>query len=78
MFERENAIGIVLLLLCVVVAGVLLYSINTGTWFRFDGPPWLGTALMVFFIAAGIYSFVSRPGRRWPWQKDGEDRPPDR
>ena len=35
MFNRENAIGLVLLLLCAVVALVLLFSITTGTRFRF-------------------------------------------
>ena len=50
-FNRENAIGLVLLLLCGVVALVLLFSIATGTRFRFDGPSWLGTALVILFIA---------------------------
>ena len=77
MFDRENAIGMVLLLLCAVVGVVLVYSIATGTRFRFDGPSWLGTALFIFFIAAGIYGFVTRPGRRWPWQRDRDERPPD-
>ena len=49
-FNRENAIGLVLLLLCGVVALVLLYSIATGTRFRFDGPSWVGTALVILFI----------------------------
>jgi hypothetical protein len=76
-FNRENAIGIVLLLLCAVVGVVLVYSIATGTRFRFDGPPWLTTALMIFFIAAAIFGFVTRPGRRWPWQRDRDERPPE-
>ena len=49
-FNRENAIGLVLLLLCGVVAVVLLFSIVTGTRFRFEGPSWLGTALVILFI----------------------------
>jgi hypothetical protein len=77
MFERENAIGLVLLVLCAAVAVVLLYSIGSGTRFHYEGPSWLATALMILFLAAGLYSFISRPGRRWPWQRDREDRPPD-
>lgn len=74
MFDRENAIGVVLLLLCAVVAGVLLYSIGTGTRFRFTGPGWVGTALMVLFIGATIAGFFMRPGRRrWPWQRGEAD-----
>ena len=72
MFNRENAIGVVLLLLCGVVALVLLFSIATGTRFRFEGPSWLGTALVILFIGGTIYGFLIRPGRRWswPWSKE--------
>ena len=65
MFNRENAIGMALLALCGVVAVVLLYSIATGTRFRYEGPQWLVTVLMIVFIAGGLYGFVMRPGRRW-------------
>jgi drug/metabolite transporter (DMT)-like permease len=67
MFERENLIGVALLVLCGAVAAVLLYSIGTGTRFRFEGPGWVGTALLLFFIGATIYLFIRTPGRRWPW-----------
>jgi len=71
-FNRENAIGLLLLLLCAVVALVLLFSIATGTRFRFEGPSWLGPALVILFSAGSIYGFIIRPGRRWswPWSKD--------
>ena len=70
--NRENAIGLVLLLLCGVVALVLLFSIVTGTRFRFEGPSWVGTVLVILFFAGTIYGFLARPGRRWswPWSKD--------
>ncbi|MCD6028974.1 MAG: hypothetical protein K0S78_1148 [Thermomicrobiales bacterium] len=74
MFNRENAIGLILLVLCAAVALVLLYSIATGTRFRFEGPSWLGTALMILFIGATAFAFFTRPGRRWPWQRN---EPPD-
>lgn len=75
MHDRDNLIGIALLALCGVVAVVLIYAIVTGTRFQFTGPGWVGNVLFVIFIAASIYLFVSRPGRRWnwPWQRDRKD-----
>lgn len=70
MLNRENAIGLILLVMCAAVALVLLYSIATGTRFQYTGPSWLATALVILFIGASIYGFVSRPGRRWPWQRN--------
>jgi hypothetical protein len=78
MFNRENAIGSVLLLLCAVVAAALLFSIATGTQFRFDGPGWIGTALVILFIGASIWGFVKQPGRRWPWDRNKEINTEDR
>jgi hypothetical protein len=79
-FNRENAIGLVLLLFCAAVGGVLLYSIGTGTQFRFDGPSWIGTALAILFIGATAWGFFTRPGRRWPWEKwrDRDEKRDDR
>ena len=76
MFNRENAIGVILLLMCGAAALAILYSIATGTRFQYTGPPWLATALVIFVIGAGIYGFVTRPGRRWPWQRS-DPRDPD-
>ena len=79
MRDRENAIGIVLLALCAVVAVVLVYAIVTGTRFRFTGPGWVTAALFILFIGASIYQLATQPGRRWPWQRgkkdDGGDGP---
>nr|MBA3450865.1 hypothetical protein [Chloroflexia bacterium] len=66
MLNRENAIGLILLLLCAAVAVVLLFSIATGARFRFEGPSWLGTALVILFIGGSLYGLLLRPGRRWP------------
>lgn len=76
MLNRENVIGVILLVMCAAVALVLLYSIATGTRFQYTGPSWLATALVILFIGAGIFGFVTRPGRRWPWQRN-EPRDPD-
>jgi protein-S-isoprenylcysteine O-methyltransferase Ste14 len=71
-FSRENAIGLILLLLCGVVALGLVFSIATGTHFRFAGPSWVRSALVILIFAGTIYGFLTRPGRRWswPWRKD--------
>lgn len=70
MLNRENAIGLILLLVCAAVAIVLLYSIATGTRLRFAGPSWLGTALVILFIGGTLYAFLRQPGRRWPWSRN--------
>jgi hypothetical protein len=76
--DRDNAIGVALLALCGVVAVALLYSIATGSRFNFQGPGWVGTALVILFIAGTLYAFVRQPGRRWPWQRnDAPDQASD-
>lgn len=72
MLDRENLPGVILLALCTVVAGVLIYSIVTGTRFVWTGPSWVATVLMVAFIGATAWGFIRQPGRRWrwPWQRD--------
>lgn len=84
MFDRENAIGFLLLGLCLAIGGVLVYSIVTGTRLRYSGPGWLGVVIMVFFIGATLYGVFSSP-RRWPhplsgrgfrrwWRRGDDDR----
>ncbi len=83
MFDRDNAIGFLLLGLCVAVGGVLAYGIITGTRVEFSGPRWLGTVLTIVFIGAGLYGFASRRRwpdpltgrgrRRWPWTRKQDD-----
>lgn len=89
MFERDDLIGLLLLGLCVATAGILVYSISTGTRFRFTGPGWLGGVIIAVFIVALLYGmFTGRFGsggrwphpmggrgrRRWPWSRD-DDKP---
>ena len=74
MFDRENAIGLLLLGLCAAAAGILIYSISTGTSLRYSGPGWLAWALFALFVGGLIYG--SRGlwgrlrggggGRQWP------------
>jgi hypothetical protein len=72
MFDRENAIGVLFLGLCLVVGGVLVYGIVTDTSVRYSGPEWLGVVLMILFFAAAIYGTVTA-SRRWPHPLAGRD-----
>src|SRR3712207_4263289 len=85
--SRDDIIGVIFVGLCTVIGAVLVYSIVTGQRLRFTGPDWVGTALAVIFFAAIIYSLVTPfrrrcpnpmtgQGRRWPWSRSDDDRPP--
>ena len=78
MFGRENAIGVVLLLLCAIVAGALIYSIGAGTRFHWTGPPWVGPVLAFLFLAAGIYSLANQFRGRFPWDRNRDQDQQDR
>ncbi|MFL5758096.1 MAG: hypothetical protein ACJ789_00075 [Thermomicrobiales bacterium] len=85
MFERENAIGVLLLGLCTFMGGVLVYSIVTGTQLEYTGPSWLAVVIAVLFIGAVLYGLrFGMRGRRgstghWPdpmtGQKGRRDQP---
>ncbi|MGH2533291.1 MAG: hypothetical protein ACRDJW_13410 [Thermomicrobiales bacterium] len=67
MFDRENIIGLLLLGLCLVVGGMMVYAIATGTRFRYTGPEWLVWVLLVVFAGGILFGLVAgRGGRRWP------------
>ncbi len=78
MFDRENLIGFLLLGLCAVVGGVLVYSIATGTRFRYTGPAWLAWVLGIGFFAAILYGWFSARraggGPSWPDPRVGRRR----
>lgn len=75
MFEdRTNIIGALLLALCAVIGGVMIYSIITGERFTYNGPTWLSWALAILFIGGIAYGmwtnlsgrFRSGGGEQWP------------
>jgi hypothetical protein len=71
-FDRENVIGLVLLGLCVVIGGVMVYAIVTDTTFRYTGPAWLSWVLGIIFIGGIVYGLVAGLGsRRWPDPRSG-------
>lgn len=76
MFNRDNAVGFVLLGVCAVFAAVMLYYINTGERPRLNigGPA--SVALMVIFFGLMIFGVVKggafgrlrrgESGPQWP------------
>ena len=73
MFDRENAVGLMLLGLCVAAGAVLLYSTLTDTTLRYTGPGWLAVVLGILFIGALLYGLVTSRGR-WPDPLTGRGR----
>jgi len=61
MFSGDNLIGVILLGICGVVAGVLIWQITTGKQLVYTGPGWLPPVLGVFGLAAMIWSFFKGP-----------------
>lgn len=76
MFNRENAIGILLLLLCTVVASIMIYYISIGERPTLDVPPAVTVVLGIAFFGLVIYGFVrggtfqrlrgGQGGPQWP------------
>ncbi len=61
MFDRENWVGVMLLAVCGVGGGILLWTIATRATLTYDGPAWLPPVLLVVYIGALIFAFVRRP-----------------
>jgi len=86
MFNRDNAIGFLLLGVCAVVAGYLVYAIATGERLRLQVNGTVGTVLTLLFFGLIIYGMVSsgvfrrfrggssEQGRQWPDPQAGRSR----
>jgi hypothetical protein len=76
--DKENIIGVLLLGLCTIVGGVLVWQIVTGERIHYDGPAWLGWTLLVLFIGASVFGlsrggiFRRWSGRQWPDPMTGQ------
>ncbi len=76
MFNRENAIGFLLLGVCTVVAGIMVYYIIVGGRPSFDLPPALSFLIGALFVGLLIFGFIRSPlfqrlrggqgGQQWP------------
>ena len=69
MFNRDNAVGILLVGLCGVVVIALLIEIFTGYTFEYSGPQWLariialgGTGLVLFMSFGALKRRFGRGG----------------
>ena len=85
MFNRDNAIGIMLLGACAVVAAILLYAIVTGQQLRVDLPPYVSWPLGIIFVGLILYGLFgnfrdrrSGGGRSWPDPQTGNKTLTDR
>jgi hypothetical protein len=90
MFRRENAIGILLLGLCVLVGSVMVRAIVTGEIPSVNLPAWAAWPLGAIFIGGLAYGFIRQfrdrrsggGGHAWPDPMTGEktlrDRLPNR
>lgn len=81
MFRRENAIGILLLGACAVVAAILIYAIVTGQQLRVDLPPAIAWPLGIAFIGLILYGLWDNyrtrrgsggSGPAWPDPRSGQ------
>ena len=74
MFDREDAVGYLLIGVCAAVGGVMIYAIATGTRLRYTGPGWLVWILLALFLGGIVFGFLRGGlgggrfggGRRWP------------
>ncbi len=63
--DKNNLIGVLLLGLCAVAGGALIWEIVTGNQLRYNGPGWLTTVLGLLFFAGIIYGlYQGFSGRR--------------
>ena len=82
MFNRDNAIGILLLAFCAVVAGIMVYYIAIDERPNLSLPPAVSIVLGAVFIGALLYGFTQgslfrrlRGGQRgpqWPDPQTGQ------
>jgi len=84
-FDRENAVGFLLLALCASIGGVMIWAIATGTRLRYTGPAWLAWALAALFIGFALFGLLRGRrggaggggfggGRAWPDPQAGQGR----
>lgn len=82
MFGRENLIGVLLLALCTVVAGIMIYYIIIGERPSVSVPPVVSWLLGVAFMGMLVYGFFrgsmlrrlrgGQKGEQWPHPSTGQ------
>lgn len=74
MFKGDNLIGVLLVGLCLVAAGVMIWASATGAELRYNGPGWLVWILAAIVFGGSIWGLVqgfrgrrqSGRGHQWP------------
>jgi len=76
MFNRDNAVGFLLLGFCAVVAGIMVYYIAIGERPMVNFPPALTIGVIAVFIGLMIFGFLrgsffqrlrgGQGGKQWP------------
>jgi hypothetical protein len=76
--DRENLIGLLLLGLCAVVGGVLVWEIATGNRLSYNGPGWLVWLLLIVLVGGSLFGLGRggvfrrwQTGRQWPDPQTG-------
>jgi hypothetical protein len=80
--DRDSIIGVLLLGLCAVAGGVIVWAIATDTKLEYNGPGWLAWLLAIVFMGAVFFGlFQGIVGRRRgggapQWPDPGSGRRP--
>ena len=59
MFKDGGFIGVLLVGLCLIAAGLMIWSMATDTELTYNGPQWLVWILSFVIIGGSIYGLVS-------------------
>ena len=58
MFKGENFIGVLLVGLCLVAAGVMIWASATGHELTYNGPSWLIWILAALFLGGSVWGLL--------------------
>jgi hypothetical protein len=80
MFKGENFIGVLLAGLCLVVAGIIIWSMATDRELTYNGPSWLPPILGVVILGVSLWGMAQRfrgrgsggGGAQWPNPSTGQ------
>ena len=77
MFKGENLIGVLLVGLCLVAGGIMIWAMATGRELTYNGPGWLPWILLAIILGGSIWGLAQRfrggsgGGNQWPNPNSG-------
>lgn len=77
MFKGDNLIGVLLVGLCLVVAGIMIWSMATDRQLTYNGPSWLPWILAAIILGGSIWGLLqgrrgnAGGGTNWPNPSSG-------